>query len=101
MTLSPRVVTVATTPTLLSMPQADAMPGASLAVKVPTGGQTVFIGGVDVTAAGAGQGWPLAAGESLYLDLNDAQVGVLAATETVYGIVAATTQAVNVLSSGV
>ena len=90
MTVLAASVTVATTATLLSSSTDDSAYGHSLLVKVPAGGQTVFLGGSDVTSAA---GYPLAAGESCAFDLGSGDV--------LYGIVAATTQALSVLRTGV
>jgi hypothetical protein len=103
MALDTNLVTVGVTATLLSASQADRAPGASLAIKIPTGGQTVYIGGANVTASGAKQGWPVGPGESLFLDLDTSPGNDLStpmATEAVYAIVAATTQAINTLLRG-
>lgn len=98
MSVSASVVTVAATATLLTASQGDNAFGASLALQVPSGGATVFIGGADVTAAA---GWPVTAGQSLFLDLDSTSGGNPQQTEAVYGIVATGTQAVNVLLRGV
>ena len=69
--------------------------GGSVLVKVPSGGQTVYLGGAAVTAdttAGTG-GFPVAPGESLTVMYGNGEI--------VYGIVAATTQSVHVLRRGV
>lgn len=85
-------VTVGTSPTrLTSQSDADVNPWASsLAVALPAGGSTVFVGGPAVTTS---TGFPLAAGSSLALDL--------AVGDEVYAVVASGTQTVNVLRSGV
>lgn len=84
-------ITVGVTATELSGPDAGGVTsGQSVLVKVPAGGQTVFLGGAGVTAT---SGFPVAAGESAAFDLGPGDV--------LFGIVAATTQAVNVLRSGV
>jgi hypothetical protein len=88
MAIQAAVITVAATPTLLSDAAKD-RGGHRLTVAVPSGGATVFIGPVGVAAA---TGYPVAAGTSLTL--------VLESGENVYGIVAAATQAVNVLRTG-
>lgn len=99
MAVKTTVVTVTTTATLLSGTDPGdhqgAANGMSLAVKVPSGGATVYVGGSDVTAdttAGTG-GFPVAAGEGYAFDLDPGDV--------LYGRVAAATQAVNVLRTGV
>lgn len=69
--------------------------GGQVIIKVPAGGATVYVGGAAVTAdttAGTG-GFPVAAGESLAIPYQ--------AGEVVYGIVAASTQSVNVLREGI
>lgn len=91
MPLSPASITVGTAATLLSTTdRAGTANGQAILVKVPAGGQVVYIGGANVTTT---TGYPLAAGETLSLDIEGDDV--------VYGIVAATTQAVNVLRTGV
>jgi hypothetical protein len=103
MALVAKTVLVGVAPTLLSAPQVDGLPGSSLAVRVPAGGQLVFVGGSAVTAAGAAQGWPLAAGESLFLDIDAASrtsATDVSAGEDVYAVVAVGTQSVNVLARG-
>jgi len=63
--------------------------GVRVRVQVPSGGQTVYLGGSDVTVA---NGYAVATGaESHEL--------VLARGEALYGIVAATTQAVRVIKT--
>jgi len=99
MALSAGTVTVAATATLLNAAQHDFQAGESFAVKVPVGGATVFIGGSTVTASGATQGWPLAAGESLFLDIDTPVASGIG--EPIYAIVAAGTQVVNTLARGV
>ena len=84
------LVTVATTPTLLfdaSVSGNASYPRAAI-IAVPTAGQTVFLGSSTVDTT---NGFPVTAGTSVELQLVN---------ETVYGIVAATTQTVNVLRSG-
>jgi len=83
----------------LNAAQHDFQAGESFAVKVPVGGATVFIGGSTVTASGATQGWPLAAGESLFLDIDTPVASGIG--EPIYAIVAAGTQVVNTLARGV
>lgn len=90
MAVSSAPVTVTTTATLLSAAETDGDARLSLLLKVPTGGATVFLGGSGVTTA---TGFPAAAGEPYAFDL--------APGDALYGIVAASTQAVNVLRTGV
>lgn len=71
------------------------MTGGIVIVKVPPGGQTVYIGGSDVTAdttAGTA-GFPIVAGDSMSVPYSPG--------ESVYARVAATTQNVNVFRQGV
>lgn len=101
MTIKTAAVTVGVTATMLHIPVSDAVAGSSIGVRVPVGGQTVFIGGPDVTASGAAQGWALAAGDPpLYLDL-DTGGKLRPSDDVVYGVVATGTQVVNVLSTGI
>lgn len=69
--------------------------GGIVEIKVPAGGQTVYVGGAAVTAdttAGTG-GRPVVAGEAWSCPYSPG--------EGIYGIVAATTQSVNVFRQGV
>lgn len=81
--------TVTATAAALNGPESDFTGGASIAVKVPVGGSTVYVGGPGVTAA---TGYPVTAGEAVYLDLDPA--------ERLYAVTAAS-QVVNVLARGV
>lgn len=92
MAISSASVSVTTTATLLSGADSDNVAGQSVFVTVPAAGQTVFLGGPGVTAA---NGYPVATGTSFPWQLE------LGNGEALYGIVAATTQAVSVLRSGV
>jgi hypothetical protein len=83
-------VSVATTATRLDSGDGDLVSGSTVLVTVPAGGATVYVGGADVTTA---NGFPLPAGASVSVDLNSGDL--------LYGIVAASTQAVNVLRVGV
>jgi hypothetical protein len=65
-------------------------------IKVPVGGATVFLGDAGVTVT---DGWPLAAGESLFIDIDTPTASGIG--EPIYGIVALGTQNVNVLQRGV
>lgn len=90
MTVLAASVSVGTSATLLSSSTDDGAYGHTVAVKVPTGGATVSLGGSAVTTAA---GFPLAAGESATFDLGSG--------DALYGIVVSGTQAVNVLRTGV
>jgi len=98
-----RVVTVAVTPTILTANQSDATPGTSIAVYVPVGGATVFVGGAAVTAS---TGYPCFAGTEHFFDLDPTDnprlltSAVRPTSESLYGIVVASTQPVNVLQTG-
>lgn len=87
-------VTVATTATLLSGTDPGDSQGAangqSVTVRVPSGGATVYLGGSNVSTS---NGFPLAATESFSMDCLPG--------DALYGVVAASTQAVNVLRSDV
>lgn len=92
--LASKYVSVTTTATLLSGADSQYTAGQSVLLK-NAGGQTVYLGGSDVTAdttAGTG-GYPLSAGAEISVALG----GV----EKLYGRVAATTANVNVLQQGV
>lgn len=90
-------LSVTTTATALNT-DTNELPGSignTIIIKVPAGGQIVYVGGSDVTAdttAGTG-GFPIASGDSLTITAGPG--------ETLYGRVAATTQNVNVLRVGV
>ena len=82
--------TVTTTATVIASGAAGtAHYPCAVGIQVPEGGQTVYVGGPDVTSS---NGWAVAAGTEFFIDV---------AGEDVYGIVAATTQAVRVLRRGV
>ena len=89
MAVSAAAVSVGTTATLLSVTETDYVGGASFAVKVPSGGATVYVGASGVTTA---TGFPLAAGDTLQVDVDKG--------ESLYGVVAAGTQSVSVLRQG-
>lgn len=84
------IVTVANTPTLLfdSSGYGNASYPRACVISVPSTGQTVFVGGAGVDAV---NGFPVLAGTSIEAQLVN---------EAIYGIVAASTQPVNVLRSG-
>jgi hypothetical protein len=107
MALASRTVTAAATATLVDLregtaagvaaerggrPPAD-FNGMGMELTVPAGGQTVYVGGPDVTATGATTGRAVPAGTSFAFDLDP--------REQVYVIVAAGTQAVSVFATGV
>lgn len=84
MAVASAVTVAATSATLLSVAQQT--PRTGVVLSVPAGGVTVFVGGPSVTAAA---GFPVAAGSSLSVDLDN--------YEQLFGIVATGSQAVNVL----
>lgn len=88
MSVKSTAVTVAATATVLATAAAD-RDGMKVKVQVPTGGQTVFLGGSDVTTV---NGYAVATG-------TEAHELTLGRGEILYGIVAATTQAVRVLKT--
>lgn len=96
MAVKSSLVTVGTAATVLADHTSLASAGvgatgfARVIVSVPASGQTVYLGGPDVTAAGATQGLPVATG-------TVAPPIELAFGDILYGIVAATTQPTNVL----
>ena len=89
-------VVIAATPTMVVGGQATE-PGRALAgtvsypaaavVSNPSGGQTVYLGGITVDTTG----WPLAAGSSIEVDL----VG-----DILYGVTSTTTQTLHILRRG-
>lgn len=79
--------TVTTTATAIVSAGGNGQSPKSCGISVPTGGQTVYIGGPDVTTA---NGFPLASPSEHFFDLVQ---------EAVYAVVAATTQAVNVITN--
>jgi hypothetical protein len=82
MAITAAQVTVAATATSIAAAGAS---GARVTVAVPSGGATVTLGPAAVTS---GAGYLLAAGQSVTLDLPP--------LDTLYGIVASSTQAVSV-----
>jgi hypothetical protein len=84
-------VTVATTATALNVAETGASDKVSVFVRIPSGSVTVYIGGSDVTTS---NGVPFVASESV-------SIPDLANGEVVYACVAAATQAVSVLRTGV
>lgn len=90
MALRAQQVTVSATPVMLTVADLDHRDGSSIAVQAPSGA-TLYIGG-DATVS-ASTGWPVAAGQSLALDLQ--------AGEVVYGVLMTGTDTAYVLRSGV
>lgn len=88
MAVKSAAVTVAVTATLLASAASD-RDGMKVRVQVPAAGQTVYLGGSDVTVA---TGYAVATGAESH-ELT------LARGETLYGIVNATTQAVRVIKT--
>lgn len=97
MALKSQVVAVTTTAAQLSLPDSDKRPGMTVAIAVPTGGVTVYVGGPDVSTA---NGWPIAAGTAFSLDLNTPGPGYSDSADAVW-LVSGGTQNVNVLAAGV
>lgn len=83
-----RTVTIATTPTLIASGGTRMSPD-HIIIQVPTGGVTVYIG--DVTVNTSTLGFPIAAGGTFSWPL---------AGESIYGVVAAATQAISLVESG-
>jgi len=87
--LKAEVVTVTTTPTILAMHGTTTVPNSVL-VAVPTGGSTVYLGGVDVTADDeVTGGLPVQGTQSFGWDLLE--------EDHLYAVVASGTQIVRVL----
>ena len=85
-----RAVSVGTTATRLdTASETDNVRGSSVAI-YNNGASTVYVGPSDVATA---DGYPLAAGEHLSVDVDDA--------DGIYGIVASGTVEVRVLETGV
>ena len=82
-----RAVTIAATPTLIASGGARVNPD-QVVISVPIGGATVYLGDAAVSTA---TGFPVAAGGVFKWALTG---------ESVYGIVASSTQAVNVAERG-
>jgi len=81
------VVTIGITPTLI--PTNTLNDRINWIMKVPSTGQTVYIGASDVSDAGVLQGFPVEPGQSMPMGISQ--------NVDVYGIVAAGTQDVNLL----
>jgi len=83
-------VSVGTTATLLESARANDPTGENVIIQNPDASVTVYIGGTGVTTAS--YGFALLAGQVLSLPLQRG--------EAVYGVVAASTLTVNVLTQG-
>lgn len=81
---------VTTTASVLNQAEGDYIDGASLLVKVPAGGATIYVGGSDVTSS---NGYAVAAGEALACDVDPA--------ERLYAVTASGTQTAYVLARGI
>jgi len=84
------IVTVGTVATLLSAAEAG-RDGQTVLVQNPSGGANVFLGGTGVTTTS--YGYLITAGSAFAVDL---QVG-----ESLFGVVASSTQNVSVIRQGV
>lgn len=89
MAVTHNIVTVGTTATVISSAAND-RDGHSVLIQNPSASTTVFIGGAGVTTASFGVA--LAGGSDMSIDLLQGEV--------VFGIVASSTQVVNVLRAG-
>ena len=90
MALAHAQVSVGTTATLLSSASAG-RDGQTVLVQNPAGGVNVYLGGTGVTTTA--YGYLLIGGSAFAIDLLDG--------ESLYGVVASSTQAVGVLRQGV
>ena len=82
-------VSVGTTATQLTS-DADGRDGQTISIQVPASGATVFLGGAGVTTAS--YGYELLGGTSFAVELQQG--------EQVFGVVASSTQTVNVFRQG-
>lgn len=89
MALGHERVSVTTTATLLSSTSAG-RDGQTVLVQNPAAGATVYLGGTGVTTTS--YGYALAGGTDVSIGLQNG--------ETLYGVVASSTQTVNVLRQG-
>ena len=89
MAVSHQRVSVTTAATKLTA-DADGRDGQTISVQNPTGGATVFLGGTGVTTSA--YGYELIGGTSFTVELQQG--------EQVFGVVASSTQTVNVLRQG-
>jgi len=83
-------ISITTAETLLSKTAAG-KDGQTILIQNPSGGNTVYLGGTGVTSSD--YGYILLAGTDMSVDLQNG--------ESFYGIVASSTQTVNVLYQGV
>ena len=90
MALTHGIVSVGTTATLLSAAEAG-RDGQTVLVQNPSGGVNVFLGGAGVTTAS--YGYLIVAGSAFAIDLQ--------AGESLFGVVASSTQSVSVIRQGV
>lgn len=67
MAIKTAAVTVTTTATAVTAADSDDLRGQGFAFN-NTGSAVVYVGGSDVTASGATQGWPIAAGGTFAFD---------------------------------
>lgn len=89
MAVSHARVSVGTTATKLTS-DADGRDGQTISIQVPTSGATVYLGGVGVTTAS--YGFELLGGTNFSVELQQG--------EQVFGVVASSTQTVNVFRQG-
>lgn len=87
MAVQSRRLTVGTEPTIVSAPGADRRSGTSIMVQAGT--KILYVGGPDVDAT---QGYPVAPGSDLSVDLDDG--------EALYGVVTTGTDVVAIMRSG-
>jgi hypothetical protein len=91
MSISHGIVSVTTAATALNASLDGGKDGSTISIQNPTGGATVYIGGAGVTTAS--YGFLLTAGTTFTVELNQG--------ETLFGIVASSTQNVAVFRQGV
>lgn len=83
-----RVVTVGTTPTLITSMGGNALTAQSVLILNPSGGDTIYVGGPDVDDT---DGFPVEAGGTLAVDLTQ---------EVLCAVVSSGTVDINVLVGG-
>jgi hypothetical protein len=89
MAVSHQRISVGTTATKLTSDY-DGKDGQTISVQVPTSGATVYLGGEGVTTTS--YGYELIQGTSFSVELQD--------DEKLYGVVASSTQTVNIFRQG-